>query len=147
MEYDPKSIAEQIECLARLTGAPDSFVDQVRELFARKGISLAEEATPYVKALEEAFVREESIRASTQRARQSTARLRTDFERIGKSYVEQIERLRRAQSGLHAKRSERRGTRPQVRSESLGPTVTGRNVVTRQQTEEMPMVPGPEELQ
>ncbi len=144
MEYEPKSIAEQIECLARLTGAPDSFVDQVRELFARKGISLQEEATPYVKALEEAFVREENIRAGTRRARQSAARLRTDFERIGKAYVQQLERMRRAQSGLGA---QRRGKQSQAQPESLGPEVTGRNVVTRQQTEEMPMVPGPEDLQ
>ena len=65
MNFQPKSICDHIECLSRLTGAPDAFITQVKALFAKKGISLNADASPYLKALEEAFRREESIRATT----------------------------------------------------------------------------------
>jgi hypothetical protein len=156
MDYQPKSIAEQIDCLARMTGAPPSFVDQVRDLFAKKGISLEEDSAPYVKALEEAFVREESIRAGAQRAQAQVSRLSTDFDKIGKAYVQQLERLRRVQGELHDKRREGRKSYLKLKPKSSsgagssaasGPSVTGRSLVTRQQNEEMPLVPGPEEIQ
>ena len=102
MEQDPKSIGEQIDSLAQLTGAPESFVDQVRDLFAKTGISLEEDATPYLRALEEPFIREESIRASTERAQESVCRTSQQFDQVGKAYVEQIERLRRVHSGQPA---------------------------------------------
>ena len=86
MQFEPKSISEQIECLARLTAAPGSFVVQVKSLFSRKGISLDEDATPYLKALEEAFKREENIRSTTQRARQNIRKLQKNFNRIGQAY-------------------------------------------------------------
>jgi len=126
MDFQPKSIGEQIDCLAQLTGAPGSFVDQVRELFTRKGISLEEDSTPYLRALEEAFIREESIRAGAGAARAALA------EPVGRGYARQVERLRQAQSRRRARRQE----------------LPGRAMlVTRQQHEEIPLVPGPEQLQ
>lgn len=147
MNHDNKSIAEQIESLARLTGAPESFVDQVRELFTRKGISLDEDSAPYMKALEEAFIREESIRASARQARTAMTAPGTDFRKIGKVYVQQLERLRRAQAGRRGRRrasgsSETDTEKPAV---EVGPSSQG--LVTRQQNEDLPMVPGPEDLQ
>jgi len=156
MDYEPKSIADQIDCLARMTGAPPSFVDQVRELFAKKAISLDEDAAPYMKALEEAFVREESIRAGAQRAEAQVSRLSTDFDKIGKAYVQQLERLRRVQAELQDKRREGRKTHLKLKPKSSsgagsfaasGPSITGRSLVTRQQNEDMPLVPGPDEIQ
>ena len=144
MNYDAKSIAEQIDCLARLTGAPTSFVDQVRELFTRKGISLAEDSSPYVRALEEAFIREESIRASAAQSRVDVARSSTDFKKIGKAYVQQLERLRRVQAGL---RDKRRPAVPESTTVPIDPEISSRSLVTRQQREDLPMVPGPEDLQ
>jgi hypothetical protein len=147
--FEPKSIAEQIECLARLTGAPRSFVCQVKELFSRKGIDLESDATPYVRALEEAFRREESIRTSANRARRNIAALHENFNRIGKSYVRQLERLREMQSKLKS-RSER--LRHQYRSQrtkrsQISFPGSHRSVVTRQQSDELPMVPGPTDEQ
>jgi hypothetical protein len=148
MDYEPKSIADQIDCLARLTGAPESFVDQVRELFTRKGISLEEDSAPYVKALEEAFIREESIRAGAQQTRAKLVRDATDFKKIGKAYAQQMERLRRVQAGL---RDKRKGARKTSKTTSttvpIDPQISSRSLVTRQQREDMPMVPGPEEIQ
>jgi hypothetical protein len=147
MEYDTKSIAEQIDCLARLTGAPESFVDQVRELFTRKGISLEDDSAPYTKALEEAFIREESIRASARQARTTMAASGTDFRKIGRAYVQQVERLRRAQA---ARRGKRKASRPSETEPAEAATEAGRSsqgLVTRQQNEDLPMVPGPEDLQ
>jgi hypothetical protein len=147
MNYDTKSIAEQIDCLARLTGAPTSFVDQVRELFTRKGISLAEDSSPYVKALEEAFIREESIRAGAKQTRVSVAGSTTDFKQIGKTYVQQLERLRRVQAGLRSKRRAGKTNPPESTTVSIDPEISSRSLVTRQQREDLPMVPGPEDLQ
>ena len=62
MQFEPKSIADQIQALAQLTGAPESFIAQVRALFERKGISLLTDSAPYINALEHAFRREHSIR-------------------------------------------------------------------------------------
>ena len=93
MTLRPKSIAEHIDCLARLTGAPAVFVMQVRELFSRKGISLDQDATPYLKALDEAFLREESIRTRAAAARQKQEAAETTFERIEKTYRQQLRRL------------------------------------------------------
>jgi hypothetical protein len=147
MNHDTKSIARQIDCLSRLTGAPTSFVDQVRELFTRKGISLEDDSSPYVRALEEAFIREEAIRASARQTRPGLASVGTDFKNVGKAYMQQIERLRRVQSGLRAKRTGSRRTDPELTTISFDPETSGRGLVTRQQHEDMPMVPGPEELQ
>jgi hypothetical protein len=148
MVHDPKSIAEQIDCLARLTGAPITFVDQVRQLFLTKGISLEDEATPFLAALEEAFRREETIRCSTRRARQNLTKIHDNFRKVGKAYVEQLAQLKKIQSSLqdHSRRL-RRKLAPPRRTTQV--TITGdhRTLVTRQEREELPMVPGPEEVQ
>jgi len=146
MEFEPKTIGEHIECLARMTSAPDSFVDQVRTLFSCKGIALDDDATPYAAALDEAFTREECIRATTRRARLSVVKLQSDFSRIGKAYVDQLTQTRRTQSG-------QRDLSKKARELSHGkPThvvITGnhRTYVTRPQRDTFPMVPGPKELQ
>ena len=147
MHYDTKSIAEQIDCLARLTGAPTTFVDQVRLLFTRKGISLEEDSSPYVKALEEAFIREESIRASAEHARPHLASSATDFKKIGKTYVQQLERLRRVQADLRDRRKPSRKPESGSTTVPIDPEISSRSLVTRQQHEDLPMVPGPEDIQ
>jgi len=63
MSWDPRTIDEQILCLARLTGASDAFVVEVRALFVRRGIALNSDSAPYLSALEDAFLREERTRA------------------------------------------------------------------------------------
>jgi hypothetical protein len=141
MDYEPKSIDEQIDCLARLTGAPDSFVAQVRQLFTRKGISLEEDATPYVRALEEAFVREESIRAGArERGAQEANPLGQSASSLAKSYLQQMKRLRRLQSGSDAP--------PAAASGDDGwASAAGQSVVMQPQRDDLPMVPGPDDVQ
>lgn len=138
MNFEPKSIDEHIACLARLTGASETFVTQVRELFTRKGIPLESAASPYVRALDEAFRREESIRQSSWRARQSITRMSQQFTKLGEAYVKRV-------SGRGAEAAE---TPARKRSRQ---TVTiqadHRAFITRVQREDGPTVPGPEELQ
>ncbi len=136
-------IDEQIASLAQLTGATESFVGQVKELFTKKGISLGADASPYVRALEEAFRREESIRANSQRAKESIAALQQDFSKIGQAYVRQVEQLKRIQSNLRDQTNRRR----REGGGSASETKTGGKYVTRRQREDFPMVPGPEEVQ
>jgi len=150
MNYDPTTIAEHIQCLARLTGAPVSFVDQVKQLFERKGISLHDDASPYLDALEEAFRREQSIRATTVRARQSVTRMQDNFQRIGRAYVEQLSQLKRLRSSLQDQSTRLRREKPtQQRRSSMRVAIEGdhRTFVMRPQTEHLPLVPGPKDLQ
>jgi len=151
MEFEPKSVAEQIECLARLTGASDAFAGQVRALFSKKGISLESDATPYVSALEEAFRREASIRSNAERARESITKLHSNFNKIGAAYVKQVEQLRKIQSGLRdqTRTSMRNASRGKGKKDVRPVTIRGdhRTYITRPQTEELPMVPGPKEVQ
>ena len=143
--YEPQSIGDHIECLARMTGAPLTFVDQVQALFLAKGISLDTAATPFVEALDEAFRREEQIRNSTYRARRNLAALQQNFEKVGRAYVDQLSGKKRAQSQTPSGRRPRRGPTPKTTQV----TIRGdhRTLVTRTEREELPMVPGPDEPQ
>jgi len=142
MELEPKTIAEHIECLARLTGAPESFVDQVRDLFSSKGIPLESDATPYIGALDEAFTREETIRANTNRATANVSRLKSNFKRIGEAYLEQRRQLRRVRTKPLASASD--GDEP---ANTVIVDGDHRSFVMPMQTDRRPMVPGPEDPQ
>ncbi|HKQ63072.1 MAG TPA: hypothetical protein VJS92_17420 [Candidatus Polarisedimenticolaceae bacterium] len=149
MNWDPKTISEHIDSLARLTGAPPSFVEQVRSLFTRKGIGLDTDGGPYLKALEEAFRREESIRVSAQRARQGLTRLHDNFHRIGRSYVQQLQQLRAVRDSLQQQQAQSRKLRVKLGDGATQVAIQGdhRAYVTPAQREDLPLVPGPEEPQ
>lgn len=149
MNHPPRSIDEHIECLARLTGAPPSFVQQVRALFTSKGISLDTDATPFLKALEEAFRREENIRTSSVRARDQLAKLRNSFRKVGEAYVDQLSQLRRLQSSLRGKArpSPRKPSSKQLSRTRVTITGNHRSLITRTEREQPLMVPGPDEPQ
>ena len=144
--YEPKTLAEQISCLAQLTGAPQTFVLQVRELFSRKGIPLDSDASPYLKALEEAFKREESIRCTTERARDNIQRLQSSFNRIGEAYVKQLAELKKLRGGTRA-RSRKKKADAGSSDDVPIPGGNHRSFVTPPQTDNFPMVPGPKEEQ
>lgn len=147
MTYEPKTINEHIDCLARLTGAPASFVEQVRSLFVGKGISLESEAEPFLSALDEAFRREENVRVNGERTQKSISQLQQNFKQFGKNYTTQIKQLKQVQENLREKT--RRLQNKQGAGSTMHVTVKGdhRTFVTRPVREELPMVPGPEELQ
>ncbi len=149
MNYEPKSIDEHIACLAKLTGAPVSFVEQVRALFTAKGISLDTDATPFLQALEEAFRREESIRASSLRARDQILKLRDNFRKVGKAYVDQLSQLRQLQGTLKRQSDRLKGRGGRAKNPTTRVTIPGdhRTLVVRTEREDLPLVPGPEEPQ
>ena len=145
--HEPKTLTEQISCLAQLTGAPESFVMQVKKLFSRKGISLDCDAGPYLKALEEAFKREENIRCTTERARDNIKRLQIDFNRIGEAYVKQLAELKKLRTGMAARSGARKKDPAGPCDDIPIPGGTHRSFVTPPQTDKFPMVPGPKEKQ
>lgn len=140
---EPKTLVEEICCLAQLTGAPQNFVMQVKELFSRKGISLDSHAGPYLKALEEAFKREESIRTTTQRARDNIKRLQNDFSLIGEAYVKQLSELKKLRSGMVAPFGTTKKRLADSPEDAPIPGGDHRSFVTPPQTDKFPMVPGP----
>lgn len=148
MNYEPKSIADHIDCLARLTGAPRSFVLQIKDLFSKKGISLNEDAEPYIEALEEAFRREESIRTSARRVHDNVARLQDNFGRVGRAYVRQVQKVKRMQSRPRGVQAGSASSAPDSKPQETSiPGGDHRTLVTRVQLDSFPMVPGPEEVQ
>ena len=148
MAIDPKTIGGQIECLARLTDAPDNFVRQVRALFLDKGIALEDEATLYRNALEEAFRREHKIRESTGRARKSIAQLQEQFTRLSQVYRSHLQHLKEIRGSLESySKAGRQGRKK--KPAPRGPRVSRlkRTVVTRPQRDGRAMVPGPKDVQ
>lgn len=97
---EPKSIVWQIERLARETAAPTSFVEQVHAFFHAKGISLSDDAEPYLVALEEAFQLEETVRRNTRWARENLVRLQECVRLVGATYQQQLGQLRRVRDSL-----------------------------------------------
>jgi hypothetical protein len=128
------TIRWQIKCLAKLTEAPTSFVDQVHHLFHKKGICLEDDATPYLTALEAAFRREESIRQT--RKKQNTPKARHQRR------MKQLQKIRRSLLGNRSTA----GTEPGDSTRIAGKSGSA-NALSRLQRETMPMVPGPEDLQ
>ena len=130
---EPNTIRWQILCLAKLTEAPASFVDQVHHLFRKKGICLEDDATPYLTALEAAFRREESIRQT--RKKQNTPNARHQRR------LKQLQKIRNSLLGTRATASTEKGVARSAKKS------TGGTALPRLQRETMPMVPGPEDLQ
>jgi hypothetical protein len=147
-----KSIEEHIQTLARNTGAPLSFVEQVRALFLTKGISLDEEAAPFLEALDEAFSREERIRLEARRTREGLAQTQTAeaYRRAGEAYIERVSNLD-AQGRALPERGRRLvrhvGAGPQAATTRVSVRGSHRALVTRPEREDVPLVPGPSELQ
>ncbi len=151
MTGQPKSIEDHIQCLARLTGAPHTFIDQVRSLFTSKGIPLISEARPFIKALDEAFRREEHIRASSHTVQHQLTRIRENFRKVGRAYVDQLSQLRRLHSSVQEQSRRLRKKPPSIRQgrETSRVMIKGdhRSFVTSPVREQIPMVPGPKDQQ
>jgi hypothetical protein len=137
------TIDQRIRLLARETGAPSAFQEQVRTLFRSKGISLEEDCEPYASALREAFQREARIRRSTVDARRNLGRLQDHFRSIGTTYRRQLDQLRRIQKALErrAEALEAAGDRSSSRPGEP------RRYVTRVQKDDPFLVPGPDDVQ
>jgi len=87
------SIGGQIDRLAVETGAPDEFVERIRELFSTKGISLDGDCAAYITALEHAFRREESIRMSALQTRENLERLQRQLDQFNEVCRRQLNRM------------------------------------------------------
>lgn len=131
------TVADKIRILAEETGAPSVFVTQVRSLFETKKISLKDDCSPYITALEEAFRREAAIRRDTLIASDNLARLQENFANLGARYKEQLSRLQRA----------RKTVAPRTKRRSSDPGLDNRSYYSRKESETLPMVPGPKEVQ
>ncbi len=131
------TVADKIQMLAEETGAPTVFVAQVRSLFETKNISLEDDCSPYISALEEAFRREAAIRRDTLIANDNLARLQRNFADLGARYKEQLSRLQKSRNTV-VQRARMRST--DIRSND-------RSFATRKEPETIPMVPGPKEVQ
>ena len=107
MTRPTETLSDVIDTLARQTSAPEDFVVETREMFVRRGVSLEDPGEPYFDVLIDTFHREERIRQSAERSRESLRQLDgqleaceegcramlSDLERIQKNLREQARRL------------------------------------------------------
>lgn len=93
MTIEDNTIGGQIDRLAGETGAPDSFVQRIRELFSSKGIELDCDCSPYIAALEHAFRREQSIRLSALQTRENLERLQRQLDHFNQACRRQLNRM------------------------------------------------------
>lgn len=131
------TVADKIRILAEETGAPKVFVSQVRSLFETKRISLEDDCSPYITALEEAFRREAAIRRDTLIASDNLARLQQNFASLGARYKEQLTRLQKTRKSLP----------PLGRRRSSDLRSDENSYISRKGSDSLPMVPGPKEVQ
>jgi hypothetical protein len=88
------TIAGQIDELARLTGAPRSLVEEIRNIFLRRGVRLEADALPYLEVLEETFSRAAMLERESAAARAAFARLEENSRRFADSCQEMYGQLR-----------------------------------------------------
>jgi len=138
------SIGGQIDRLAVETGAPDEFVQRIRELFSNKDISLAGDCKPYVTALEHAFRRERSIRLSALQTRENLERLQRQLDQFNEVCRRQLNRMQsfRVSFGRQAPALPEKVETTEF--EVIEPSRRGRSRTTRDKSI---VVPGPKELQ
>jgi len=91
---DRRSIGYQIEELARLTGAPRSLVEEIRGIFLKHGVSMQEDALPYLEVLEETFSRAAMLERENASARTALSRLEENSRRFADSCQEMYGQLR-----------------------------------------------------
>lgn len=145
MTRDIISIGEHIDRLARETGASATFVERVRALFCRKGISLESDGHPYAQALENAFVRERMIRQRADETRERIEKLQEQLVEVSSAFNGHLERLKKIQAALN-----RKFPVPGQSDTSAKTTETKRKPRTRRvrlQVEKGFLVPGPEDVQ
>lgn len=143
-DRDARTIGEEIDVLAHLTGAPEAFVRQVRALFTSKAIALDEDAAPFRPALEEAFRREEMIRTYSDHVQRGLSRIRDNLVRVKSTCRGDADRVRDARGSLE--RSVRRLRESGERLEAAAYAFGSRSRVVKE-VEAEPLVPGPKEVQ
>ncbi len=120
MDQPTRTLADQIDRLARHHRVPESFVESIRSSFERKGISLAEDAGPYLPILEETFARHAQVTAATARSREGLRRLDENFRRLADGWRRQLERLREVKASLEEQRARIEANTRRLREELAG---------------------------
>ena len=85
---DARSIGRTIDELARLTGAPERLVQEIRAIFERRGIALDTEALPYIEILEETFTRIVLLERDGSAAQEAMSRSLENSRRFADSFQE-----------------------------------------------------------
>jgi hypothetical protein len=135
--------------MALETGAPVAFVDKVRALFERKGISLRRDASPYLVALREAFRREEHIRRTGGRGCEPVVHVRDDGASGANRWERHLTQLRDLRETLRRQSRRLAEGMQGPHGTKAKPPQTRRldGLVLSPGSVELPFVPGPEDLQ
>jgi hypothetical protein len=144
MTIEDNTIAGQIDRLAGETGAPDSFVERIRELFSSKGISLDGDCSPYIAALEHAFRREQSIRLSALQTRENLERLQRQLDHFNQACRRQLNRMHSFRVTLGR---EGPPLPEKVETKEIEVVESPKDRETRTSRSRSIVVPGPEEIQ
>ncbi len=140
MKRHEDSLDAQIADLARLTGAPAEFVAKVRTLFVRRGIPLDSDPEPYRTALEEAFRREETNRLATRQRRRADRS--ENLGELDHEWQRQLTQLGTIRDSLR-REAHRLGNSVFV----VSAPASEDPLPMRLGSVELPVVPGPDEVQ
>lgn len=97
-----RSLKSQIDELARLTGAPESLVDEIRDIFARRGVPLDADSLPYLDILEETFTRAAALDRDSASARTGLEQGEESCRRLADSCLELYGQLHSMEEFLSA---------------------------------------------
>ncbi len=138
MSAKRQTLGEAIDAIADRTGAAPEFVDRVRRLFEKKGISLDDDGARYTRPLEEAFARQAYLRRVVDDARQSLGKLQGSVAILNEALGTQNEKLKMLREGL-----ERYRRIVDAHRSSMSRGTDKRSSLVRGDRD-LPIVPGPE---
>jgi hypothetical protein len=97
-----RSLKALIEQTASDSGIPeeDEFMDQVRRMFADKGIDLGEDAAPYAQAIRDAFELHSQVRQTEAITQERLKRLDAAFDALSRTWQHVEEELLKLRESL-----------------------------------------------
>ena len=104
------TLKEHIAILAKEIRATDEFVEQVTALFERCGVSMSDDATPYLAQLRDTFRTEAAIQKASLASAKEFERLNKKLQSVKRSHTRSIgqlndavQSLRRSAAMLHSR--------------------------------------------
>ena len=94
------TLKEQMAIFAKETRVTDEFVDQVRDVLERCGLSMSDDATPYLTQLQDTFRGEAAIQEASRASARNVENLNKRLEDITRNHTRNIGELTNVANSL-----------------------------------------------